>query len=121
MHYHQQFNELFSSKRVTIEHVNGQLKNRWASLQGIPTEIRNAGDFKRVNDHITSCCILHNLLKRLNDEWPFEEDDDENNNEDDDENEIQLPEDLNADDRAKHFRTTIENFLLEWYYTNHML
>ena len=43
------------------------------------------------------------------------------NNEDDDENKIQLPEDLNADDRAKHFRTTIENFLLEWYYTNHML
>ena len=119
--YHQQFNELFSSKRVTIEHVNGQLKNRWASLKGIPTQIRNAGDFKRVNDHITSCCVLHNLLKRLNDEWPFEEDDDENNNEDDDENEIQLPEDLNADDSAKNFRTTIENYLLEWYYTNHML
>ena len=37
--HHQMFNELFSSKRVTIEHVNGQLKNRWAFLKGIPTQI----------------------------------------------------------------------------------
>jgi hypothetical protein len=34
-----EFNDRFSSARVTIEHVYGQLKSRWASLTGIRTQV----------------------------------------------------------------------------------
>ena len=114
--HHQIFSELFSSKRVTIEHVNGQLKNRWACLKGIPTQIKKRSDFKRVNDQIASCCVLYNLLKFLNDEWEFE-DDEELENEDE---QNVIPENALTDDDAKNLRTAVENYLLDWYYTNHV-
>ena len=114
--HHQMFNELFSSKRVTIEHVNGQLKNRWACLKGIPTQIKIRSDFKRVNDQVASCCVLHNLLKSLNDEWEVV--DEELELEDNGNN---VPEQEITDDEAKNLRTVVENYLLEWYYTNHVL
>ncbi len=34
------FNLRFSSARVKIEHVMGLLKNRWASLRGLRTQVR---------------------------------------------------------------------------------
>jgi DDE superfamily endonuclease len=63
------FNQLLSSTRVVIEHVNGVLKNRWASLKGIRTQIRNRKDFEKVNNHVLVCLILHNILIDINDAW----------------------------------------------------
>ena len=111
--HHRMFNELFSSKRVTIEHVNGQLKKRWACLKRIPTQIKTREDFKRVNGQVASCCVIHNLLKTLDDGWEVNEDELE---QDDDENGI--PDDVLHNDDAKNLRTAVVNYLLEWYYTN---
>lgn len=101
--HHQIFNELFSSKRVTIEHVNGQLKNRWASLKGFPTQVKKKEDFKRINGQIASCCVLHNLLKQFNAD------------------EEAIPDCAFTDESAKNLRTVVENYLLDLYYTNHVI
>ncbi|ORY30322.1 hypothetical protein BCR33DRAFT_792679 [Rhizoclosmatium globosum] len=61
------FNEKFSSARVRIEHVNGILKGRWASLTGLRLKTTTAEDMEYVNQWITACIILHNFL--LADEW----------------------------------------------------
>jgi nitrogen fixation-related uncharacterized protein len=76
------FNFYFSTARVKIEHVNGWLKNRFASLRGIRTQIKLAFDFKLVNQHILVCLILHNILLTLKDEQ-FEDDDSDDESEDD--------------------------------------
>ncbi len=38
------FNEYISSMRVVIEHTNGILKNRWSSLKGIRTQLKNTSE-----------------------------------------------------------------------------
>ena len=50
----------------------------------------------------------------LNDDWEGYEEDLEL---DDDENNV-IPDDVLNDDDAKNHRTAIENYLLDWYYTN---
>ena len=70
------FNHYFSSARVTIEHVNGWLKNRFSSLRGIRTQIRIKSDFELVNKHVLVCLILHNILLKFKDEQFDEPDDD---------------------------------------------
>jgi hypothetical protein len=56
------FNVGFSSARVIIEHVNGILKSRFASLKCLSTQIREKKDFQLVNKWILVCIILYNLL-----------------------------------------------------------
>ena len=70
----QVFNELFSSARCRIEHVNGVLKNRFSSLKGLRICIRTHADFQRVNLWILVCLLLHNLLIEYNNPWEVEED-----------------------------------------------
>ena len=53
------FNELYSSARVTIEHVNGILKSRFSSLRGLRIQ---------VNQYLKILCILHNILMKLKDD-----------------------------------------------------
>ena len=114
------YNEIFSSARVKIEHVNGILKSRWASLKGIPTQVKQKGDFKKVNDHIIACILLHNLLIRLNDEWPDEEEQYEEG-----ENAIFETEAasllLETEDSAKNFRILVQNSCLMHYYARNQL
>ena len=62
------FNELFSSCRCIIEHVNGILKNRFSSLKGIRIQVKKKEDFKKLNDHIIITIILHNMLTMWNDD-----------------------------------------------------
>jgi hypothetical protein len=63
------FNELFSSRRVVIEHINGILKNRFSPLRELSTQIiKKEGDFKQVDDWILVCLILHNILLSFSDE-----------------------------------------------------
>jgi hypothetical protein len=68
--YNQVFNILFSSARVIIEHVNGIVKGRFASLKSLPTQIKEKKDFEICNKWILVSLILHNLLIDFNeDEW----------------------------------------------------
>jgi DDE superfamily endonuclease len=63
------FNQIFSSGRVVIEHVNGILKARWSSLKGIRNQIIKQDDFVTVNKQIVVCMLLHNFLLICKDVW----------------------------------------------------
>lgn len=67
------FNEHISKMRVVIEHVNGILKNRWSSLKGIRTQLKNKEELVIICDHIKACCVLHNVLLSFLDDWAVEE------------------------------------------------
>ena len=64
-----QFNGWISGLRVKVEHVNGILKSRWTSLNGIRTQNRVRNQIKHTVDWIQACCTLHNMLIFMNDEW----------------------------------------------------
>lgn len=68
------FNRRVSAARVCIEHVNGMLKNRFASLRGLRHLIRNDDDIDKVNDWIEVCCVLHNFAVKMKDTWSYEDD-----------------------------------------------
>jgi hypothetical protein len=104
------FNELFSSARVVIEHVNGILKNRFSSLREMRTQIKEKSDFKRINDWILVCLILHNILLSYSDEW---DDVDLSDDESDDNEEV--PED-NTNLTVQTLRMRVQNTLLTWFY-----
>ena len=61
------FNAQFSSGRVIVEHTLGVLKSRFSSLRGLRTQIRDKGDFKKVNRWICVCLILHNIVLQCRD------------------------------------------------------
>ena len=106
----QVFNELFSSARCRIEHVNGVLKNRFGSLRGLRLAIRTHADFQRVNLWIVVCLLLHNLLTEYEDPW--EEEDETDDEEDDD----ILPQPVGANlAAANNFRTQVQVGLLTWF------
>ena len=107
------FNELFSSARGKIEHVNGILKSRWSSLKGIPTQIKQKSDFAKVNHHIIACIILYNLLLKLKDHWV----EDEDVAEDGRVGAVEM--NLREEDRdAKQLRIYVQSECLTWYYNN---
>ena len=68
-----QFNQKLSSVRVDIEHAFGTLKGRWESLMGLRLIIRSREKYKLAVKWITMCCILHNILVDLKDDWDREE------------------------------------------------
>ena len=53
------FSAWISSFRVVVEHANGILKNRWASLDGLRVQIKKQSDISYAIDWIESCCVLH--------------------------------------------------------------
>ena len=112
------FNELFSSARVKIEHVNGILKGRWAILKGIPTQVKTPNDFKRVNEQVVACIVLHNILHVLHDEWVPNEDEYEENDNDNDHEMMNAAARMETDDAAKQIRIIIQNSCLNWFYGN---
>lgn len=67
------FNKHFSGLRIRIEHTIGILKERWASLQGLPHSLTaRAEDKKWILLWIGSCVILHNVLMQRSDTWEEE-------------------------------------------------
>lgn len=110
------FNELFSSCRVGIEHVNGILKARFNSLKGIRIQIKKKKDFVKVNRWIIATLILHNFLIDQN-EADFEDDDDDDSDEDmPDLVHIDMPD--NQDDAALTLRARVQRHLLAWHFAN---
>jgi len=63
------FNRHLSSLRITIEPTIGILKERFASLQGLPHRIHDDRDKISVLKLNGSCVILHNLLRDQDDLW----------------------------------------------------
>ena len=57
--------------RKQVEHANGVIKARFASLKKIPIDIRSDADMLRCAVWITSCVVLHNLLIELRDEFEY--------------------------------------------------
>jgi len=70
--HNKMFNEVQSSARVIIEHLNGVLKARFQSLKGIRTQIKNKKELKMVCNHVVVCLILHNMMLDFKDEWEDE-------------------------------------------------
>ena len=68
VHMNQLFNVWYSSGRVTIEHVNGRIKSRFGSLNGIRCIlVQKLEDFERVNISgllfaLSYTICLHDLL-----------------------------------------------------------
>jgi len=106
----QLFNELFSSARCVIEHVNGVLKGRFCSLKGVRIQVKKVCDFEKVNKWIAVCCILHNILNQLNDMW--DDVDEENEVSDEDVNNMRV------NSTALDLRLKVQTTLLEWYFRN---
>ena len=103
------FNHLFSSARVTIEHVNGILKGRFGSLKGLRIEIKEVEDFKRLNEWVLVCLILHNILTIYNDDFDCEEE-----QEADIVHDI-VPEENNDPIHGENLRDRVQEYLLRWY------
>jgi hypothetical protein len=57
-----------------VEHANGVIKARFASLKKIPIDIRSDADMPRCAVWITACVVLHNLLIHLRDEFEYADD-----------------------------------------------
>ena len=85
-------------------------------LKDIRIMIAKHSDFERVNDWITVCLILHNLLIDFNDEW--EEDEDEDDTDDNEEAEEEIVNDMNGES----LRLRVQENALNWFFhENHNL
>lgn len=119
IHHNRIFNQLFSSGRVTIEHLNGILKNRWASLKGIPKQVNKKEHLKDVAQWIMACLTLHNMLIAFNDEWE-EEDPPEDTEQDAEAFHATIPEQLIAPTAdGVTLRARVQAHLLHWFYEGH--
>jgi len=63
------FNYCLAKSRVRNEHCIGILKGRFASLQQMQQQIRSKKDMQLLIDWTVACCILHNMLACLGDQW----------------------------------------------------
>jgi hypothetical protein len=99
------FNEVHSSARVAVEHVNGMLKGRFQSLKSIRNPVRNEKEKRQAMDHIVVCLILHNFLITCNDDWEEELEEEEP----EDPLEIAARRDCPS---AQHFRLKVQEHVL---------
>uniref|UniRef100_T1IK39 DDE Tnp4 domain-containing protein n=1 Tax=Strigamia maritima TaxID=126957 RepID=T1IK39_STRMM len=94
---HEKFNHHLSKKRIAIEHVNGILKARFASLRGLRMVVNREGGHQFACEWVVACMILYNYL--LSDD-PWDENTDESNTsiqiQDDDDDEYPDNDDLNG-------------------------
>lgn len=111
--YNRVFNQLFSSGRVKIEHTNGIVKNRFASLKGLSHQIKKREHFERVMRWILSILNLHNMLISFRDEWE-DEDAPEETEEEAAAYHASLP--LNTTADGSQLRIRVQTDLLHWFY-----
>ena len=67
-----EFNFAQRRGRVKVEHVNGCIKARFASLKKIPINVKHENDHARCAAWITTCVMMHNILLFLRDEFEYE-------------------------------------------------
>ena len=109
-----QFNELFSSARVKIEHVNGIWKGRFASLKNLRIQVKQMKQFGDINRWIVVCIILHNLLLSYKDTW-----DEEDEGEAAAADEHGAANDAAGPLAANELRNRVQLALLNWFFTRH--
>ena len=105
--HNKMFNDLFSSARTIIEHINGKLKNRFASLKGIRIQLKKKEDFSKINEHIIITIILHNMLTMWGDEWAERDD-----SEEEDLEAIMAVSQLSVSETANELRIRVQSNLL---------
>lgn len=103
------------SRFQKIEHVNGVLKGRWASLKGLPIQVKRKEDMVKVNRHIIACLILYNILIDLKDDW---EEDEEIPVDENDRDVLFAAENGETEDAAKQLRILVQNSCLNWFYSH---
>eukprot|EP00171_Calliarthron_tuberculosum_P000008 IDg8t1 len=64
-----EFNTRLARLRILSENTIGILKGRWQSLKNLRLRVRSPADVKKVCKHILACCVLHNVLQSLGDDW----------------------------------------------------
>ena len=95
------------------------LKNRFSSLRGIRSQMKNQADFVSANEQVLVCLILHNFLLRIKDVWANSENDDDD---DDDDIELNAAAEVEAEfvprnvdeETSQQKRGRIQNSLIEW-------
>ncbi|KAE8988380.1 hypothetical protein PR001_g22056 [Phytophthora rubi] len=80
------FNTVVALARVVNENCIGLLKNRWAFLKGISTQVIVKEDFVLVYKQCMTCVMLHNFALAYHDLDPFDDASDEEEDEQDDGN-----------------------------------
>ena len=69
--HNQLFNKAQRVGRCRIEHVNGCLKARFASLCAMPIDVKCKEDVNYCHEWVKGCIVLHNMLVWLGDEYDF--------------------------------------------------
>jgi hypothetical protein len=110
------FNTLLAKARINVEHFIGLLKNRFLCLCGLRMVIsEDDALISRINDRITVCIILHNLLigSSYPDDWENPVEEDLNNDDIDYDYEEQFVPHNVVDDGAKR-KMEMMQFILQW-------
>lgn len=76
-----EFNRIFSSHRIVVEHSFGRIKNRFAGIGDITVK-----KISTAINMIDCSIILHNFLELHNDAWEDYENNDDDSNEDNEDN-----------------------------------
>ena len=63
------FNRKLCRIRIDIEHAFGIFKGRWGSLTRLRLLLKSKESYKFAFIWIIACCVLHNLLLDLKDDW----------------------------------------------------
>ena len=107
------FNKTLAKPRVTSEHVNGLLKNRFPFLRSIRFRLTDDKEsMKRILTYITVAVILHNLLIGFGDDGEVG---DKEVSDIDDENELNraIP---NVTGQSALRREQLKNYIMENYH-----
>jgi hypothetical protein len=71
LRHNQMFNRAQRTGRCRIEHVNGCLKARFASLRAMPIDIKCKEDVADCHLWVSGCIVLYNILVWMKDEYDF--------------------------------------------------
>jgi hypothetical protein len=82
-------------------------------LKSLRIQVNKLSDFKRVDQWIVCCILLHNVLNGMNDAW--DEIDEEDNKATDEELRILTTEQTTE----LNMRVKVQNILLQWYSMKH--
>ena len=108
-----EFNYCLARSRVRNENCIGILKGRFASLQEMRQQVRNVNDMRIIINWTVACCVLHNMLACLGDQW--------NDLYADKEDEVPQIVECVANGTRETFREAVKKITLETNYENGVL
>ncbi|OAQ34965.1 hypothetical protein K457DRAFT_67059 [Linnemannia elongata AG-77] len=66
------FNYYLACSPVRNEHCIGVFKGRWQSLRELRHHIQKDDNMEQLRHWVLACAVLHNILTKINDDWPEE-------------------------------------------------